>query len=140
MFLIKVILSLLYCFIRLDSGWGLVDCTAFESGLGGWWSDFQHARATLLIKIQPSHNDDQKMVGRNKNMVTPLLRSQCQGLELISDSLLQCIRTGSLMAWRAVYHQRQNVPREEAQIQNNKSTTVLCSISKHQRGGYRSMH
>jgi hypothetical protein len=60
MFLIKVILSLLYCFIRLDLGWGLVDCTAFDSGLGGWWSDFQHARATVLIKIQPSHNDDQK--------------------------------------------------------------------------------
>jgi len=80
MFLIKVILSLLYCFIRLDSGWGLADCTAFDSGLGGWCSDFQHARATVLIKIQPSHNDDQGGGGQKKKG-TPHFRGANDGFK-----------------------------------------------------------
>lgn len=53
MFLIKVVLSLLYCFIRLDSGWGLVYCTAFKSGLGGGGQTFNTQEPHYWSRYSP---------------------------------------------------------------------------------------
>jgi hypothetical protein len=126
-----------FCFIKgdsglynVDSGWGLVYCAVFESGLVSW-SDINTQEPHYWSRYSP-HTTISRWWAEIRTWSRHYY-SQCQGLQPISDSLLQTIRTGSLLAWRAVYYQRQKVPRK-GQIQHNKGTVVPL-LNKNVYGG-----